>query len=223
MFDVFCNILQSSLKDLTLHYMDTDSSVLSNSEGKVSDEHMDLSNLDIPIKTNKVPGKFKHELGSRIIEEFIALSPKTNSFKNYRENTKEKGIKKHNNARHIDYYDALMNNTQRTVDQSRIQKNGDSMTTTKTSKFSLNIFDDKRFYVHNKKSYPHDKELYLFKTDLLNRIREAASPIKKLYKDKDVDKLICEAGSLINDIKELTIDSNRKLKEAAIILYNELL
>ena len=146
-----------------------------------------------------------------------------------------------------------MNNTQRTVDESRIQKVGDSMTTTKTSKISLIIFDDKRFYVNNIKSYPHDKELYLFKRDLLNRIRErtlsvasqAASPIKKLYKDKDkdkdkdVDKLICEqtssvaspAGwgtkdfvlSMINDIKELTIDSNRKLIEAVIILYNELL
>ena len=126
-----------------------------------------------------------------------------------------------------------MNNTQRTVDESRIQKVGDSMTTTKTSKISLNIFDDKRFYVNNIKSYPHDKELYLFKRDLINRIREAASPIKKLYKDNDkdkdrdkdkdknVDKMICEAGSMINDIKELTIDSNGKLIEAAIILYNE--
>ena len=104
---------------------------------------MDLSNLDIPIKTNnKVPGKFKHELGSRIIEEFIVLSPKTYSFKNYPKNTKEKGVKKHNNARHIDYYDALMNNTQRTVDECRIQKFGDNMTTTKTSKISLNTFDD---------------------------------------------------------------------------------
>ena len=82
---------------------------------------------------------------------------------------------------------------------------------------------------------------YLFKRDLINRIREAASPIQKLYKDKDkdVDNLICEqtssvasqAGwgtkdfvpSMINDIKELTIDSNRKLIEAANILYNELL
>ena len=222
MFDVFYNILLPSLKDLQLHYMDTDSFVLSYSEGKVSDEHMDLSNLDIPMKTNnQVPGKFKHELGSRIIEEFITLSPKTYSFKNYPKNTKEKGIKKHNNARHIDYYDALMKNTQRTVDECRIQKVGDNMTTTKTSKISLNIFDDKRFYVNNIKSYPHDKELYLFKRDLLNRI-------KKLYKDKDLPSSFTnkdkdkDVGKLINDIKELTIDSNRKLIEAAIILYNEL-
>ena len=58
MYDVFYIILQPSLKDLQLHYMDTDSFVLSYTEGKVSDEHMDLSNLDCPIKTNnKVPGK----------------------------------------------------------------------------------------------------------------------------------------------------------------------
>ena len=71
-----------------------------------------------------------------------------------------------------------MNNTQRTVDESRIQKVGDSMTTTKTSKISLNTFDDKRFYVNNIKSYPHDENLYLFERDLI--------------------KKICESGSLIN-------------------------
>ena len=38
-----------------------------------------------------------------------------------------------------------MNNTQRTVDECRIQKVGDSMTTTKTNRISLNIFDDKNF------------------------------------------------------------------------------
>ena len=77
---------------------------------------MDLSSLDPrsggfpnpPIKSNKVPGKFKHELGSRVIEEYIALSPKTYSFKDYPENTKEKGIKNCNNAKHEEYYNALM-------------------------------------------------------------------------------------------------------------------
>ena len=208
--------------------MDTDSFVLSYSEGKVSDEHMDLSNLDIPIKTNNnVPGKFKHELGSRIIEEFIALSPKTYSFKNYPENTKEKGIKEHNNARHIDYYDALMNNTQRTVDESRIQKIGDSMTTTKTSKINLNIFDDKRFYVNNMKNYPCDENLHLFKRDLIKKICEAGSliqttPIELLIKlGLDVSKESLE--SFIDNIKELTINDDRKLILAAITLYNDLL
>ena len=144
-YDVFYNILQPSLKELTLHYMDTNSFVLSYSEGKVSDELMDLSNHEKPIKTKyKVPGKFKHELGSRIIEEFIVLTPKTYSFKDSPKDTKEKGIKKHNNAKHEEYYDALMNNIQRTVDECRTQKVGNNMTTTKTTKISLNIFNDKR-------------------------------------------------------------------------------
>ena len=91
--------------------MDTDSFVLSFSEDNVDNDHMDLSNLEPPIKTNnKFPGKFKHALGSRIIEEFIALSPKTYSFKDYPNKTKEKGIKKHE-----EYYNRLINNTQRTV------------------------------------------------------------------------------------------------------------
>ena len=199
MFDVFYNILQPSLNGLQLHYMDTDSFVLSYSEGKVSDEHMDLNNLDIPIKTNnKVPGKFKHELGSRIIEEFIALSTKTYSFKNYPNNTKEKGIKKHNNARHIDYYDALMNNTQRTVDECRIQKVGDNMKTTKTRKISLNTFDDERFYANNFKSYRHDENLYLFKRDLVNKINN--STLELLIKlGSNVSKESLEA--IINNIK----------------------
>ena len=55
--------------------MDIDSFVLSFTESNVDDEHMDLSILEPPIRTNKkVPGKFKHELGSRTIEEFVALT-----------------------------------------------------------------------------------------------------------------------------------------------------
>ena len=81
-FDVFYIILQPCLKDLQLHYMD--SFVLSFSEGNLPDEHMDLSNLEPPIKTNnEVPGKSKYELGSRLIEEFKALTPKTYNFKDY--------------------------------------------------------------------------------------------------------------------------------------------
>ena len=64
-----------------------------------------------------------------------------------------------------------MYNTERTVDGSRIQKVGDNMTAKKTSKISLNTFDDKRFYVINIKSYPHDENLYLFKRDLKKNVR----------------------------------------------------
>ena len=161
MYDVFYNILQPSLKDLQLHYMDTDGFVLSYAEGKVSDEHMYLSNLDCPIKTNnKVPGKFKNEMGSNVIEDFVALTPNTYSFKDYPNKTKEKGIKNCNNAKHEEYYNSLVYNTERIVDECRTQKVFDNMTTTKTSKISLNTFDDIRFYVNNIKSYPKDENLY---------------------------------------------------------------
>ena len=90
------------------------------------------------------------------------------------------------------------------------------MTTTKTSKISLNTFDDKRFYVNNIKSYPHDENLYLFKRDLIKMILEVGSPIK-LGLELDINKDL-----VINNIKDLTINRNRKLIEAAIILYNDL-
>ena len=181
---------------------------------------MDLSNPEPPIKTNnKVPGKFKHEMGSNIIEEFVALTPKTYSFKDYPNKTKEKGIKNCNNAKHEEYYNALMYNTQRTVDDCRIQKFGDNMTRTKTSEISLNTFDDKRFYVNNIKSYPHDENLYLFKRDLVNKINN--STLELLVKiGLDVSKESLE--SLINNILELTFNDDRLLIEAAIKLYNDL-
>ena len=136
------------------------------------------------------------------------MYPKTYSFKNYPKNTKEKGIKKHINARHIDYYDALTNNTQRTVDECRIQNVGDNMTTTtKTSKISLNIFDDQRFYVNNIKIYPRDKELLLFfKRDLIKKINTTSTEFDNKY-NKDL---------LINNILELTTNDDRKLIEAYI-------
>ena len=79
--------------------------------------------------------------------------------------------------------------------------------TTRTSKISLNTFDDKRFYVNNIKSYPHEN-LYLFERDLIKMIHQAS-----LDGDKDL---------LVNNILELTINDDRKLIEVAIILYNEL-
>ena len=101
-----------------------------------------------------------------------------------------------------------MYNIERSVDECIIQKVGDNMTTTKTSKISLNTFDDKRFYVNNIKSYPHDENLYLFKRELIKMIRQAS-----FDRDKDL---------LVNNILELTINDDRKLIEVAIILYNEL-
>ena len=60
MYKFYYDVLEPSLRDLMLHYMDPDSFILSFSQGNVDNGHMDLCNLDIPIKNNKVPGNFKH-------------------------------------------------------------------------------------------------------------------------------------------------------------------
>ena len=206
-YKFYYNVLNPSLKDLMLHYMDTDSFVLSFSEGNVDNEHMDLSILDKPIKTNnKIPGKFKHELGSKVKEEFVVLKPKTYSIKNY--GAKEKGKKKESNGKHEEYYSALIDNKERIVEESRIQKVGSCMATIKISKRSLSNFDDKRFYVNNIKSYPLDENMYLFKRDLVIKISQQTSPMAN--------------PALINNIKEITISDDRKFIEAAIRFYKEL-
>ena len=166
-------------------------------------------------------------------EEFVILSPKKYSSKDYHNKTK-KGIKICNNAKHKKFYNALMYNTERTAHECRIQKTGDIMTTTKTSKISLNTFDDKRFYVNKIKSYPHGENLYLFKKDLVNKIEKASVELL-IKKDLEPDKhKNPRSGStvdretpsktypLTSNVDEPTFNDDKKLIIAAITLYNDL-
>ena len=66
----------------------------------------------------------------------------------------KRGIKKESNGKHEECYNALMDNKERTVEVGRIQKVGSCMTTIRISKRSLKNFDDKKFYVNNKKVIP---------------------------------------------------------------------
>ena len=93
------------------------------------------------------------------------------------------------------------------------------MATIKISKRSFSNFDDKKFYLNNIKNYPLDENMYVFKRDLLNKIKNTnlERPIKL---GLDVNKESLEAP--INKIKELTIKEDRKFIEAAIRLYNNL-
>ena len=75
------------------------------------------------------------------------------------EQQKREELRKKNSDKHEDCYNALMDNKERIVGECRIQKFVDKMSTNKTKKRSPNKFDDKRFYVNNIKSYPHDKRL----------------------------------------------------------------
>ena len=95
----------------------------------------------------------------------------------------------------------------------------------KTNKRSLNNFDDKRFYVNNNKSYPHDENLYLFKTDLIIKINNTTLELDWGLAHvegpgPDVPSLL-DKNQLVNNILELTTNDDRKLIEAAIRLYND--
>ena len=111
-----------------------------------------------------------------------------------------------------------MYDKEKTVNECRIQKVGDKMATTKTSKRSQSSFHDKRFYENNIKRYPHDENLYLFKKDLVNKIIAASlEQLTDLKLDKKDNKDL-----LINNIEKLTINDDRHLILAANKLYNGL-
>ena len=90
-----------------------------------------------------------------------------------------------------------MDNKETIVEECRIQKVGDKMSTIKTKKRSLNNFDDKIFYLNNIRSYPHDKRLDLFKRDLIKKNNTTAI---KLLKKLEFDE---SKAALINNILEL--------------------
>ena len=108
-----------------------------------------------------------------------------------------------------------MNNEERTVEECRIQKVEDKMATIKTGKKSQGNFD-KTFYVNNIKNYPLDKILYLFEKDSINKTNAAS--MEQLV---DLEQLI-DNELIIDNIKELTINDDRKPVLAAITLYNVL-
>ena len=78
---------------------------------------------------------------------------------------------------------------------------------------------DKRFYINNIKSCPHDENLYLFKRDPVNKI--ITTPIELLIK-LGLDSGHESKEALINNILELTINDDRKLFEAAVRLNIDL-
>ena len=109
-----------------------------------------------------------------------------------------------------------MYDKERTVEENRIQKVGDKTATNKTSKRSQSNQDDKKFYVKILKSYPHDKNIYLYKECLINKL--SFTSLERLV---DLWQL-ADKELLINHIEELPNYDDRKLILAAIKLYNDI-
>ena len=158
-----------------LCYMDTDSFVI---HVKTNDFFHDISNdvnlwfdtsnyitklpRPLPIgKNKKVLGKFKDELGGKIISELCCLKAKTYSYKldDDSECKKAKGTKKCIVKRHIifdNYLDTLFKTTKLLKTQYTFKSDHHTLYTQKLNKIALNFFDDKTIQCNDKIStYPY--------------------------------------------------------------------
>ena len=155
--------------------MDTDSFVI---HVKTNDFFHDISNdvnlwfdtsnyitklpRPLPIgKNKKVLGKFKDELGGKIISELCCLKAKTYSYKldDDSECKKAKGTKKCIVKRHIifdNYLDTLFKTTKLLKTQYTFKSDHHTLYTQKLNKIALNFFDDKRIQCNDKiTTYPY--------------------------------------------------------------------
>ena len=156
-----------------LCYMDTDSFIIN---VKMEEFYKDISenvierfdtsnyihNRPLPIGVNKkVLGLMKDELGRRIITEFVALRPKTYSYKTEDnvELKKAKGTKKciiNKTLNFNDYKNCLFDNEKVLKSQQRFKRENHSVYTENINKIALSCDDDKRFVTTDGiESYPY--------------------------------------------------------------------
>ena len=172
MYETYYDNLQPYFgeKNLHLHYMDTDSFILSvNTKDIIKDlknleDIFDFSNLDenhelFSNKNKKVIGKFKIETPKNIwIDEFICLRSKIFAFKCGNDSiNKLKGISK-SQSKHIkfeEYYNRLFGGEyQEECDNYLIKPINHEMVLQEVKKSTLSLFDDKRCYINETECIP---------------------------------------------------------------------
>ena len=157
-----------------LHYMDTDSFILSfNANNRElrnilqeNKDEFDFSELDKshefydPIN-KKVIGKMKIETSPvLVLDTFTALRSKSYSFSYNNPNgitqkAKQKGIQKAPKCE--EYQNSLFNSESSSSTSISIRSNLHNLTVEKQNKLALNPFDDKRLYINPIQSLPWDK------------------------------------------------------------------
>jgi hypothetical protein len=163
MMDFHYNTIHKNFEGkYNLLYSDTDSLVYSIKHDdiyewiKINSKHFDLSDstrTDLKDNTNKkVLGKFKDELNTLVMTEFIALNPKVYSIKHQQvdktiKNKKTlKGVSKvvvKNEIKHGDYQDVLNTNKQISKKVMSIRSINQQIYTIKQNKIALTSFYDK--------------------------------------------------------------------------------
>ena len=172
MYETYYDKLQPYFgqEDIQLHYMDTDSFVLSvNTKDIIKDlknleDIFDFSNLDknhelFSNKNKNVIGKFKIETPKNIwIDEFVCLRSKMYAIKCGNDSkNKLKGISKSQskNIKFEEYKKCLDGEEyQQECDNYIIRSINHEMVLQKVKKSTLSIFDDKRCYINNIESIP---------------------------------------------------------------------
>ena len=115
-------------------------------------------NYDITNK--KVLGKFKDEMKSLIITEFIGLKPKMYSF-NYIDNNIivnnniHKGVKKSICLKHDEFKRSLYKEELIYKEFYNLQLNKQNIYLDKINKIALNPFESKRYWIDNINSLPY--------------------------------------------------------------------
>ena len=172
MYETYYDKLQPYFgqENIQLHYMDTDSFVLSvNTKDFIKDlknleDIFDFSNLDknhelFSNKNEKVIGYFKIETPKNIwIDEFVCLRSKMYAFKCGKDSkNKLKGISK-SQSRNIKFeeYKKCLDGEEYQLECNNyiIRSINHDMVLQEVKKSTLSIFDDKRCYINNVESIP---------------------------------------------------------------------
>ena len=172
MYEFYYNKLQPYWKQsIQLHYMDTDSFILSfdknhqelinflqenKNEFDFSELHKSHELYD-PIN-KKVIGKMKIETNPvLVLDTFTALRSKSYSFSynSITQKAKQKGIQKAPKCE--EYQNSMFNSETSSSTNISIRSNLHNLTVEKQPKLCLNPFDDKRLYINPIQSLPWDK------------------------------------------------------------------
>ena len=130
------------------------------------EKRFDTSNYEVdrPLptgKNKKVIGLMKDELGGKIMIEFVASGPKTNSYltDDSEQDKRAKGTKKCVTKRRLkfsDYKDCLLNNEIMLKSQQRFKNERHDVYTEEINKIALSSNDDKRLQTFDRiTSYPY--------------------------------------------------------------------
>ena len=178
MYEFYYHKLQPYYEDkIKLHYMDTDSFILSIKTGDLINDleyfkdDFDFSELDPSHElynsiNKKVIGKMKIETSPIIeLDNFIALRSKSYSFsygssvqkatQKLTQKSKQKGIQ--HTPIYSQFINSLFNSETTTATNYSIRSNAHKLTVQKQDKLALNPFDDKRMYLNPIQSLSWDK------------------------------------------------------------------